>query len=82
MYILQATYPDVDVYAHEEAYNADSYTAQQVASDIDPYAAYTAYHAVYGNQVPSDRSSRSSVSEKQGFGSQAETTTSDNEAVR
>ena len=66
-YIFQATDPDVAATAHEEASNVDSYSAQQTASDVDPYAAYNAYYAAYGNQA---QSSGQYITEKQSYGDQ------------
>merc|ERR1712141_669071 len=70
--IIEATDPDVAATAHEEASNVDSYSAQQTGSDVDPYAAYNAYYAAYGNQVPSDQSSGQYAVEKQSFGDEVE----------
>jgi len=70
--IIEATDPDVAATAHEEASNVDSYSAQQTASDVDPYAAYNAYYAAYGNQAHSDQSSGQYAVEKQSFGDEVE----------
>jgi len=70
--IIVATDPDVAATAHEEASNVDSYSAQQTASDVDPYAAYNAYYAAYGNQASSGQSSGQYAVEKQSFGDEVE----------
>jgi len=70
--IIEATDPDVAATAHEEVSNVDSYSAQQTASDVDPYAAYNAYYAAYGNQAHSDQSSGQYAVEKQSFGDEVE----------
>ena len=82
LFIFQATDPDVAATAHEEASNVDSYSAQQTASDVDPYAAYNAYYAAYGNQASSAQSSGQYVSEKQSFGSEVEALMGPDAAVR
>merc|ERR1711997_391339 len=53
--IIVATDPDVAATAHEEA------------SNVDPYAAYNAYYAAYGNQA---QSSGQYITEKQSYGDQ------------
>ena len=78
-YIFQATDPDVAATAHEEASNVDSYSAQQTASDVDPYAAYNAYYAAYGNQA---QSSGQYITEKQSYGDQVKEFMGPDAAVR
>ena len=82
LYIFQATDPDVAATAHEEASNVDSYSAQQTASDVDPYAAYNAYYAAYGNQASTDQSSGQYAVEKQSFGDEVEALMGPDAAVR
>ena len=78
MYILQATDPEVDAYAHE----ADDPYHYAYREKVDPLEAFNTYHSVYGNQVLSDRSSRTYDSEPKSFGSEVKIIMSDNEAVR